>query len=168
MDNCLGKCKYSKSAQEKDDLKSLVCVTQDPRVEYQAGGNGFVGAPHTPDSGAWKQGTSPSLLVGEGHVSQAPAFPPDPRERREGVPAAGGSQSTCHWDTQTLSGSYRQSLSQPKGRASSSPRDLVPGAALATRTQGQTAEGTQKRLPLRFLSSTPWRGLIYYLWLSYL
>lgn len=37
MDNFLGKCKYSKSAQEKDDLKSLVRVTQDPRVEHQPG-----------------------------------------------------------------------------------------------------------------------------------
>ena len=102
-------------------MKSLVRVTQDPRVEHQPGGSGFVGAPHTPwapPQACWQsKDTCPELLCS--------CLTP-----RRGRKMNSRDRCPCCWGLPELVplrrsrrflGATGQSLSRPKGRASSSP-----------------------------------------------
>ena len=79
-------------------------------------------------------------------MPQAPAFPPDPgrggkmNSHSTGVPAAGGSQGTCHLDTQTLSGSHRAHAFSTQGEGL-----LLPQGPGAWGRAGHLNPGTDSR-----------------------
>lgn len=125
IDSFLGKCKYSKSAQEKDDLKRLVRVTQDPRVEHQPEAvDLWVPLTHlilergsrAPPQACWQsKDTCPELLCS----CLTPRRGGKMSSHAAGVPAAGGCQSSCHLDA-------ADAFWEPQGRRFLDPRGGPP------------------------------------------